>query len=468
MSTMPPTKSYRIAFSVAGEQADLIEPVAKYLNERLRTTDQENPVFFYRFQDFAHILPGQSEEYFSGIYSCPQTLVIPCISKEYAAKFWTLKEWSAMRHLLLGRILPDEPKTSDGRPLRTLRVFPIRVGEGRLRGLSDQIITHMHTADEADIEKTAKTILKRLDDFTNHKHDIVPCPVGKHIYLATCPESFSNRPSFRVSRRNLVSHLEDLGWTVLPALREDETRPIRHDEAKLIIRDCLAFVQLLGKTPSSPPGFDFDQFQIAREHAIPVFRFSTVLNTDKVSVPKHREFLAGHDIFRGHFEDFLHYLTHELPKVAEDPLSCKMISDVPQIRVAIVSNDRARIEADISKLSDQQGFGYHFTAPDELERVLGGIEIEPDFHGVIIACNDETLQKKYSVDALLMSAKNAALKNKELRRPCVALAFWPPPEDGDGLFARLFTLKSVQHHKILAGSAEKFSAFIDRVREVAR
>ncbi len=112
-----PTR-FAVAFSLAGEQRQLVLPIAQEVEAILgRST-----VFYDDW--YEHWIAGSDADLLlQELYGRGTELVIVCVSGAYASKPWTLTEHRAVR----GRLMRA--------PMDRQRIFPIRVGDGEFDGV---------------------------------------------------------------------------------------------------------------------------------------------------------------------------------------------------------------------------------------------------------------------------------------------------------------------------------------------
>jgi len=147
-----------VAFSLAGEQRQLVLPVAQEVEAVLgRST-----VFYDDW--YEHWIAGSDADLLlQDLYFKRAELVVVCVSGAYADKPWTLTEHRAVR----ARIM--QAATT---PVDRQKVFPIRVGDGDFKGvLPNEIVPDIRgkTAVEA-----AEMIVARLNLARAYAGDVEP------------------------------------------------------------------------------------------------------------------------------------------------------------------------------------------------------------------------------------------------------------------------------------------------------
>ena len=92
MSARPLPDKFLVAFSLAGEQRDLVRVIAEAVEKQLGA----GTVFFYEW--FEHHLAGADADLkLQKIYGEQCTLAVVCVSKDYGIKPWTMAEHEAIR-----------------------------------------------------------------------------------------------------------------------------------------------------------------------------------------------------------------------------------------------------------------------------------------------------------------------------------------------------------------------------------
>jgi hypothetical protein len=139
---------YLVAFSLAGEQRDLVRPIAEAVRRELG----DGTVFLDEW--FEHLIAGQDADVkLQEIYGEDCALAVVCVSERYGNKPWTLAEHEAIR----ARYMKARGSTD---PRETLGVLPIRVGDGDIKGLPFNAIVPDVRARSAD--DAARLIIRRL------------------------------------------------------------------------------------------------------------------------------------------------------------------------------------------------------------------------------------------------------------------------------------------------------------------
>ncbi len=145
MPLYTPPQKFLVAFSLAGEQRNLVRPVAEAVQQELGT-----PNVFYD-EWFEHYIAGPDADLkLQEIYGVRSVLAVVCVSERYGGKPWTRAEHTAIR----ARYMKAQ-ETHD-----QLGIFPIRVGDGDVEGiLFNAIVPDIRgrSANEA-----AELIIKRL------------------------------------------------------------------------------------------------------------------------------------------------------------------------------------------------------------------------------------------------------------------------------------------------------------------
>ena len=141
-----PTR-FAVAFSLAGEQRQLVLPIAQEVEAILgRST-----VFYDDW--YEHWLAGADADLLlQELYSEGTELVVVCVSGAYASKPWTLTEHRAVRARLMQAV---------SSPVDRQRILPIRVGDGEFKGvLPNEIVPDVRGRTPLD---AAEMIVARLN-----------------------------------------------------------------------------------------------------------------------------------------------------------------------------------------------------------------------------------------------------------------------------------------------------------------
>lgn len=113
---------FHVAFSYAGEQRDVVEPMADGVAQVLG----QGYVFFAPWWE--HYLAGTDADLkLQHIYTTA-VLTVVCVSGRYGEKVWTLAEWQAIN----ARAMQARASTGEA---EKLGVLPVRVGDGDPPGL---------------------------------------------------------------------------------------------------------------------------------------------------------------------------------------------------------------------------------------------------------------------------------------------------------------------------------------------
>lgn len=139
---------FKVAFSFAGEQRDLVRAIARAVQAELGP----GTVFFDEWFEY-YIAGHDADLKLQKIYGEASDLVVVCVSRTYERKPWTLAEHEAIRaRLMKVRPSPHEPDR--------LRILPIRVGDGDVEGIPFNAI--VPEARGKHISDISALILKRL------------------------------------------------------------------------------------------------------------------------------------------------------------------------------------------------------------------------------------------------------------------------------------------------------------------
>lgn len=114
---------FQVAFSLAGEQRELVRTVAEAVE------DEVGRPYVFLDEWFEYYLAGNNADLrLRDIYMNRCELVVICVSQQYQDKAWTTSEYEAVRaryHQAVG----------EGDEKQKLAVLPIRVGDGDVDGL---------------------------------------------------------------------------------------------------------------------------------------------------------------------------------------------------------------------------------------------------------------------------------------------------------------------------------------------
>jgi len=149
---------FAVAFSLAGEQRQLVLPIAQEVEAILG----RSAVFYDEW--YEHWIAGSDADLLlQELYRNGAELVVVCVSGAYADKPWPLTEHRAVRARLM---------QAASTPADRQRIFPIRVGDGEFRGvLPTEIMPDFRgrTATEA-----AELIIARLNLVRVSASDVEP------------------------------------------------------------------------------------------------------------------------------------------------------------------------------------------------------------------------------------------------------------------------------------------------------
>jgi hypothetical protein len=120
---------FKVAFSFAGEQRDLVREIAKACEQKLG----RGTVFFDEW--FEPYISGMGADMFlQSIYGEMTQMMVLCVAKRYAEKPWTMAEHDAIMSRAMQLRVSAKPRDR-------LRFLPIRVGEGEVPGVLPNAIT---------------------------------------------------------------------------------------------------------------------------------------------------------------------------------------------------------------------------------------------------------------------------------------------------------------------------------------
>jgi hypothetical protein len=455
-------EKFLVAFSYAGEQREVVRPIAEALEQRLG----RGTVFYDRWFE-AEIAGGPSDLKLQRIYGERAEMVVVCASRDYNAKSFTLAEWDAIRARYMQLRVAGGDETN--------RVLPLQVGDGEVEGVLGNTIW-MEARQKAP-RQVAEAILHRLRQF-------VPVAGVPAVFLAeTTPDlEDEDKP---VNRQRLKSFLEEeLGWVVLPeaSLVDSEGEDYRA-RLETDLRRSLVFVQLVGAYPWKGGGYDRVQHDAAKDLGLPIFRFRGDLDLKKVEEknPAHFQMLSAADVIAGGFEDFKVHL-HEKLKALEQQREVEIRrlqeeekwaaepsadhDNPPLVRVSIRSRQPdalwdkvfSRVYENEKILTDQLGASETFKDKQSADPC----------HGFLILCDEAVLlDESLSPRGDLENCRLVQMQEKDAaRRPPVGLVYWPPPEPS---WPRLLRATPLKLHRVLGDDAlAQLQAFLDEVRKVRK
>jgi hypothetical protein len=132
-------EKFQVAFSLAGEQRNLVRGIAKALERELG----ESTVFLDEWFEY-YIAGHDADLKLQKIYGNQSELVVVCVAERYGGKPWTLAEYEAIRARLM-KIRSSEHERDQ------LRILPIRVGDGEVEGiLFNTIVPDARTRSETE------------------------------------------------------------------------------------------------------------------------------------------------------------------------------------------------------------------------------------------------------------------------------------------------------------------------------
>lgn len=456
---------FLVAFSFAGEQRDIVLPIAEAVERRLGW----GTVFYDEW--FPADVTGSARDIkLQKIYSEGSETVVFGVSKDYGSKEWTVAEWDAIRarHMKL-RAEPDSGAAD--------RILPLRVAEGDVEGLLDNTI--WQDARKHSPTYVADQIVRRLTKFR-------PFADRPYVFLAETTADLEDESNL-VNRPRLRIFLEECGYVVLPDtslvdLPGNEYR----STLKAQLRKSLSFVQMLSQYPWKGGAFDVLQRTVAKEEGLTMFRFRGDIDLENVSKakPEHAEFLKLDGAIAGSFDDFRHHIKGKLRGLTEEQereirrwqeaerlertggtdANADEIS--PLVRVAIC----AKNERKVWKETFEVVHGKLKLRLDELAPDKSFIEVQQTdpCDGFIILCDEQSLSDKaYSPREALSQCRQIQWSEKvSALRPPVALIFWPPPSAD---WPELLRSTPDPLHKVLGDALEGgLRDFVDNVLAVRK
>jgi hypothetical protein len=430
---------FLVAFSFAGEQRELVRSIAEPVEDRLGW----GTVFYDDW--FEHYIAGSDADIrLQQIYGEKAELIVVCVSGSYGDKPWTLAEHEAVRARQMRLRASADPKDA-------FRILPIRTGEGDLKTFPFNTI--IPDVRQRRPSNTARLIMDRLRQIV---------PEEKHIFLAEC------MPDLNDSRERLRAFLEELGWIVLPI--EKYSEHAYESRLQKDLRMCRAFVQLIGPTPCGRCDCDRVQNEAAGTLELPRFRYrSPDLDISSVA-PEHRQFITASDIIVTGFEDFKLHLQKKLSVASQKSVgNDDDESDIlPRVGVVIRSPNPEPIWAKVFEwiYADQKLDICQLRPGETFEARL---QTEP-FHGFLVACDAASLEDgPHSPREDMEQCRVIQMKVKiAVRRPPVALIYWPPPPASPAGWAKLMRSTPRPLHLIAADAPGELVKYFEEVRRVAQ
>src|SRR6185436_1042123 len=106
-------EKFLVAFSLAGEERELVRSIAEAVEEKLGS----GSVFLDEWFEY-YIAGSDADERLQEIYSHKSELVVVCLSGNYGQKAWTLAEHEAIRARIMELRTSKEERDS-------FRIFPL-------------------------------------------------------------------------------------------------------------------------------------------------------------------------------------------------------------------------------------------------------------------------------------------------------------------------------------------------------
>jgi hypothetical protein len=139
-------EKFLVAFSLAGEQRELVQAIAEEVERALGPST----VFYDGWFEY-YIAGNDADIKLQRIYHERCELAIACVSSNYADKPWTQDEYRAIR---------ARYRDAAGSERDSLRVLAIRVGDGEVEGIFTNAITP--DARKKTVKETAQLVIDRL------------------------------------------------------------------------------------------------------------------------------------------------------------------------------------------------------------------------------------------------------------------------------------------------------------------
>lgn len=169
----PPTarpypERFKVAFSLAGEQRELVQSIAVEVERLLGL----GTVFYDEW--YESVIAGfDGDLELQKIYHAKTDLVMVCISANYDSKPWTKIEWEAIR--ALQAVLRVSDDLGD-----RLRVLPIRVGDGEVQGF---YLTSIYIEARSRTPRQTELIADRYQQWRQSDQAVAFEPKGAALLL---------------------------------------------------------------------------------------------------------------------------------------------------------------------------------------------------------------------------------------------------------------------------------------------
>ncbi|MBK7676287.1 MAG: TIR domain-containing protein [Candidatus Accumulibacter sp.] len=149
MAERPVPEKFLVAFSLAGEQRELVQAIAQAVEDRLG----RGQVFLDEW--FEHYIAGDDADLkLQEIYARRCELAVVCVSGRYGAKPWTQAEHRAIRSRFMQCSSPA------AEPRERQAILPVRVGDGEVEGiLFNAIVPDVR---QRSVTESAELIIARL------------------------------------------------------------------------------------------------------------------------------------------------------------------------------------------------------------------------------------------------------------------------------------------------------------------
>lgn len=430
-------EKFLVAFSFAGEQRDLVRSIAEAVEGLLG----HGSVFFDEWFEY-YIAGDNADLRLQDIYHNRAKLVVPCVSEHYESKEWTGAEYKAIRGLQL-----KLEKSADKRD--PFRILPLRVGDGDVKGIFENTICP--DVRKKSVPQAAELIFERLG---------LVAPI---VYVAQCNADSANR-YLSVYHRRLRAFLVEIGCIILPLAGRAEKKSESLIEEML--KQCSAFVQLLGPCAEKEP---LDRIESDTAAALGIRRFrhrSPELDLTKVD-QEHLRFITERDVIVNGFEDFKDFLSKQLNRLPQLPGGNEESTPRPPlVRVMIRSAaTQDHEEAAFRWIHQLQNMRFDLLNPEETFSVRHTVE---PCHGFMVMCDaqaQESASPQEAIRAIMIQCSDLQLAEKNgVRRPPVALVYWPPPEPK---WSRLLKTTPPKLVCVLGNEPERLGEFFAEVRRVA-
>ncbi len=200
---LPKNEKFLVAFSLAGEQRDLVRSIAEVVEEKLGSSN----VFLDEWYEY-YIAGNGGDIRLQRIYEENCVLAVVCVSANYNDKPWTRIEHEVIRARYMKAI---EAKNESGK----YAILPIRVGAGEVDGIPYN--AHVPDALQKGVIDTAQLILDRLHLICPETFSGTAASTSEDSWSSTQPSLIWSMADHREAREAFSTLLQlDAPWRYLP------------------------------------------------------------------------------------------------------------------------------------------------------------------------------------------------------------------------------------------------------------